>query len=483
MSSELGNCSPVEIDKLRADLVAAEWTVDSVAALLGAQAADALARDQLVPALRVTAQLQSAAAILTRLFILAQPVSDEELRIAFPTANPQEIGLVADGKALVDLRPFAFESHDWWIASDLGQVQTGRAIEPEHVLGIGKATLSLMRMTIRERVGLALDLGTGCGILALCLATHCEQVVATDISSRACGFARFNAALNAIENIEVKEGSLFEPVAGLSFDLITSNPPFVITPESVRSAGFMEYRDGGMDRDNLIATVIRQAPAALTDGGILQMLANWEVRGDDWWSRPRGWISSDTQTWLVQRDLLTPASYVEMWMRDSGETQAAVYDQWLADFEGAGTTGIGMGFLALRKSTAGAFVAEEILEGELPDGQTVRAALDYLELPPQWKDMLIERASDVREERHYVPGATDPQVVFLTQGAGMARRIRVSSLVAALIGASDGELTPGQVIGALSVLTQTDIDEIESEIALALPALLRARIASLFDQS
>jgi len=84
-------------------------------------------------------------------------------------------------------------------------------------------------------VGTALDLGCGCGIQALYLATHAGRVVATDLSSRACALTQFNAALNEAV-IDVREGSLFEPVEGETFDLIVTNPPFVITPDSVRGA-------------------------------------------------------------------------------------------------------------------------------------------------------------------------------------------------------------------------------------------------------
>ena len=55
----------------------------------------------------------------------------------------------------------------------------------------------------------------------------------------------------------------------------------MITPDSVRgAAGLLEYRDGGMDRDNLIRAVLRGAPACMNEGGTLQMLANWEIPAD-----------------------------------------------------------------------------------------------------------------------------------------------------------------------------------------------------------
>ena len=43
--------------------------------------------------------------------------------------------------------------------------------------------------------------------------------------------ARFNAQLNRIDNVECAEGNLFEPAGERQFDLIFSNPPFVVSPE------------------------------------------------------------------------------------------------------------------------------------------------------------------------------------------------------------------------------------------------------------
>ena len=74
-------------------------------------------------------------------------------------------------------------------------------------------------------------------------------MTATDVSERALAFTAFNAALAAVgpDRLELLAGSLLEPVAGRRFDLIVTNPPFVLTPPAVREAGLplMEYRDAG----------------------------------------------------------------------------------------------------------------------------------------------------------------------------------------------------------------------------------------------
>lgn len=397
-------------------------------------------------------------------------------------------------RALFDVRPHAAclpdGDHDWWVISDLGEAQTGRPLAADHVLGVGGATLTLLGMTVREQVDSALDLGCGCGIQALYLATHASRVVATDVSARACALTQFNAALNET-TIDVREGSLFEPVAGETFDLIVSNPPFVITPDSVRgTAGLLEYRDGGMDRDNLIAVILRDAPSCLNVGGTLQMLANWEIpasRNPDtqWAQRVDAWLEGlPVDAWVVQRDVLEPARYVDMWIRDSGGQlmPRADYDRaftsWLVDFRRAGTGAIGMGFVALRRldeaeaASGGVRAYDLALDGHAPRGRDVSWALSALRAPELW-DTVLTRASDVREERHFVPGSADPELLILHQGGGLGRSVPVSSAVSAVVGASDGELTVGQIAAAVAMLTSVEVEDVRAEVEAPLHDLIR----------
>ena len=72
-----------------------------------------------------------------------------------------------------------------------------------------------------------LDLGTGSGIGAVFAARHGATVVAVDINPLAVKCARANAILNGVENdVDVREGDLFGPVAGQTFDIVLFNPPY-----------------------------------------------------------------------------------------------------------------------------------------------------------------------------------------------------------------------------------------------------------------
>lgn len=536
---------PELLARARADFEAASWTLDSLDALLSERARSALARDQRIPALIELEGREDAASILTRLFVLGDEVEERALVGALPSLGvegAEGLGLVEDAPvgdnrhpqeakgegarrlvSRVDLRPHAVivpdadaeeerRRLDWWIASDPTSMQSGRPLPADHVLGVGGASRSLLEMTIREPVDSALDMGCGCGIQAMHLKTHAKRVIATDLSARACAFTRFNAALNGLE-IEVREGSLFEPVAGRAFDLVVTNPPFVITPATLRGDGLLEYRDGGMRRDELVRAVVREGPEHLLPGGVLQMIGNWEIPAGvdpdaDWSARLEPWFEGlPVDAWVVQRDVLDPAQYAEMWLQDAdpgaeggaGSSRERSYRSWLADFDAAGVGGVGMGFVAMRRhSGAGAHDGPEGgrsaagrgpgaggilrfdlgLTGSRPRGEDVRRTLDALRLPDDLSGLRLLRAGDVTEERHYVPGSADPMILILHQGSGLGRSIRVGSAVAALVGASDGELEVGQIIAAVALLTERDAAQVAEEVDGPLRELIAAGMLS-----
>ena len=96
----------------------------------------------------------------------------------------------------------------------------------------------LLRAAGEDRVfASALDVGTGSGAIALALAAEglARSVTATDLSASALAAARNNAAAAGVTTIDFREGSLLEPVAGRTFDLVLSNPPY-LSEEEWRSA-------------------------------------------------------------------------------------------------------------------------------------------------------------------------------------------------------------------------------------------------------
>lgn len=498
---------PALLDRLRDDLIAVDYRAGSVRALLGAEADDARLRGVFAPAARALAERgASPAGTLIRCFLLGEAVTGEELGAALPAlgaAGAISLGLVRAGadplggvRAALALNPVAIaedprapEGRDWWILSDLDdQLRRGPA-RPDHVMGVGGATRSLIALAPQGDSACSLDLGTGCGIVALHLALR-GPVVATDISERALGFARANARLNAVDGIDFRLGDLFAPVAGERFELILSNPPFVVTPRRGGEGAGREtryaYRDGGMIGDGLAARVVREAPDRLAEGGTLLCLANWESHwGVDGLSRVRGWIREAEErigppgsvaAWAIERDRVSPARYAETWARDGGSRPGeaafeALVDDWLADFSARRVVALGLGSIRLRRlgERAGAPAdADRLLRLERADGALSPGAGAHLasafaaaiETAGMGDAEILEqrwvRSDDVVELREHRPGEDAPRAISLVSTAGIERRVSADPLLAAAVGACDGELSLAAIAGALATIFELD---------------------------
>ncbi|MFF2065863.1 methyltransferase [Streptomyces sp. NPDC058200] len=466
--------APDHSPRLRAALLAADFTADGLLDLLGAPAYAALARSETVPALRAT-RGDTPLETLVRLFLLQRPVPHERAGTALPLAEALADGWVErDGeevRATVDVRPFGGpEGQDWFIVSDLGCAVGGAGGASGHdegvVLGIGGASMTLAGITVRTPVGTALDLGTGSGIQALHAAENATRVTATDLNPRALDFTRLTLALSDVPAAELHEGSLFEPVGDETYDLIVSNPPFVISPTAR-----LTYRDGGMGGDDLCRTLVQQAGQRLNEGGFAHFLANWQhVEGEEWQERLRSWVPQGCDAWIVQREVQDVTQYAELWLRDSGdhrtdpETYAARYEAWLDEFEARKTKAVGFGWITLRKSAAGqpSIVVEEWPHPvEQPLGETVRAHFDRQDYLRTHDDaaLLADHfvlAPEVVQEQVGLPGAEDPEHVVLRQNRGMRRATKVDTVGAGFAGVCDGTLSAGRILDAIGQLMGED---------------------------
>ena len=134
----------------------------------------------------------------------------------------------------------------------------------------------LASLTPRRRVERALDIGTGNGAHALLAAAHADHVIATDVNAARARVHADQRGAERIDNVETRLGSLFEPVAGETFDLITCNAPYVISPERR-----WQYRDGGLPGDQLSERVVREAAHHLADGGHASVLVSWLAESED----------------------------------------------------------------------------------------------------------------------------------------------------------------------------------------------------------
>jgi hypothetical protein len=213
----------------------------------------------------------------------------------------------------------------------------------------GPATL-LADIAIRKKVRAALDLGTGGGIQALLLANHCDHVTAIDINPRALEFAELNTYFNGFKNIELRKGSWFEPVEGELFDIITVNPPYVMSPDST----FL-YRDSGLRADTLCRQLITDMPRFLEDGGFGHILISWGLRAGQEWSQPlRHWVDGlSCDAWLLHYLTEDPLSQAAKWnlplLSEGLTAYGAALERWTSYYEQEGIEQIAFGAVILRK--------------------------------------------------------------------------------------------------------------------------------------
>ena len=457
------------IERLREALSAATYTSRGIADRIGAPAVAALRRNDARAALRETTG-HDPLATLIRLFVCGQtePVAAVAAALTLPDLEPAGL-VVRDGdgiRAAVDLEPYG---DTWWVVSDLA----GGPLAGDHVLGVGGASGTLTAATPRQPVADALDLGTGCGVQALHLSTHATRVTATDVSERALRFAATTAALNGLD-WELLSGDLTAPVAGRRFDLVVSNPPFVVGPGTATYS----YRDSGRPGDALSAELAAAAPALLTEGGTLQYLANWvHVRGADWTERVAGWVAgTGLDAWVIQREVSDPVSYVRLWLADAAErTDPAQLAAWLDWFDANQVEAVGFGLVTLRRSGHAEPVVriEELRQAvDQPLGVQVAGWFerqDWLRSAGSLFGHRYRMAAGLRLRQEATIGdegwAVDRQSLELPSGLRWSQE--VDPLILALVSGCDGTVALGDqlaVLAAAHEVTEAALAEVVGPI-------------------
>ncbi len=294
----------------------------------------------------------SALGTLLRLFLEERAVPAEHaMRVFGGELNElMKIGLLrADGRSAVlsEVRLVALK--DGWFAAD--PVRRQRAGEPDFVMGLSPTTRVLAGLSPAWSGARALDLGTGAGWNAFRMAARGAEVVATDINPRAIGIARLNARLGGA-TVDFREGDLFEPVRGETFDVIASNPPFVITPDNTYL--FRDHPRGG---EYLCREVVRAIPSHLRPGGVGCLLLNWHhATDDDWAAQPLAWTDDlGCHRWIFRTECLSPADYARRWLAHEprhGDPEET-FRRWLAHYEAIGARRFSFGFVVMQSCPEG----------------------------------------------------------------------------------------------------------------------------------
>ncbi|HUH52783.1 MAG TPA: methyltransferase [Microbacteriaceae bacterium] len=503
-----------EIALLRQDLLDSGYSKPGVLRLLGRQSlveakhgAPWSARRKLADALSDTKSEDHLLSVLVSLFVVGDSLPSsvvERVFSALTIAGAKQLGIIAPGVPGTVTAAFSITPHTtilgetnstMWIISDLDDHLRTNYARHDHVMGIGGATLSLISAIPNEPIVYSADVGTGNGLVALELAQISKQVLATDISKRALLFAKLNAQLNNVENISWGEGDLFDPIQGQKFDLIVSNPPFVITPQGELS--HWEYRSNFETGDALLNRMLKDVGKYLYHDGTFIALGNWEENispGD-----------KNLSYWIIERGSQTPLEYVETWLRDSGVLQGSIEysdfkKQWIKDFNIRDVTEITYGYILIRNVA----IAEPIKRTELISGplgmHTENTSIDgssEVEMFGQnWSsyfsavhrihamskleilDTVFFRNKSVYELRTLVPGTENIIALNLIKQGGIERQVQVDTTIAAVVGACDGELNLGQIINALCVLLEVSYEQLEAEVLSKINELLWLGILS-----
>lgn len=478
--------SPTGIDLLREALANAGYTAAGIADRIGPRASTATGRGDMRAALRATTGADPLDTLI-RVFICGEAEPEAAVATALaplPVAEALRAGLVepyAGGlRQGVDLEPYGGDGEDWWVVADVpAAARPRRPLRPDHVLGVGGASTTLAGATVRHRVAAALDLGTGCGVQALHLSTHADAVTATDVSPRALRFAATTAALSG-QRWELLSGDMARPVAGRRFDLVVSNPPFVVGPATGPDPVRYVYRDSGRAGDALSAELAAAAAGLLAEGGVMQYLANWaHVSGADWGDRVAGWVDgTGLDAWVIQREVADPVEYVRLWLADANEADKgqdpARAAAWLDWFDENKIEAVGFGLVTLRNGGHDdPVVRVEDLRQQVqpPLGEQIAAWFGRQDwLRGRGVDGLLDaryRAADgltLRQEATMGAAAggwaVDRQVLALPHGLRWVEEI--DPLTLALVGGCDGQVRLRDqltLLAAAHEVTEPDLAE------------------------
>jgi release factor glutamine methyltransferase len=234
-----------------------------------------LARQRLQPATRRTGA-EAAAIELDAEVLLAHALDTSRARLK---ARPETAVTAAGAQRYLDLiarraagEPLGYLTgrREFW-SLELAVTPAVLIPRPETELLVERALALGSADQLR-----AADLGTGCGAVALALASERPhwRIVATDVSAPALAVARANAAALGLAQVEFLQGSWFEPLTGACFELLVSNPPYVAADDPALADPTLGFEPPlaltpGLDGLAHLRTLVRGATAHLVPGGWL----------------------------------------------------------------------------------------------------------------------------------------------------------------------------------------------------------------------
>jgi SAM-dependent methyltransferase len=427
--------------------------------------------------------------VMIRLWLTTEPIPEARLRAALGGTVDRFVacGLLARQGDLLRATACLLPVQNRWTLRDYDPREVGGEMRVDHVPSVSLSTALVANFTVRTPAKLGLDMGCGSGYQAMRLSDHCERVIATDINDRCLNFAEMTMAINGITNVELRRGSLFEPIEGLRFDSIASNPPFVISPGSE-----LIFRDSGLPGDQVSERLVRRFADILDEGGWATILFNWHHKDDGTWAeRPQEWVSGKgCDVWLVRLRTDSPEEYARAWILTGqggvGEPDPVKMREWVAYYQSIGAEAMSLAAMVIRKRSAGpanwfrldipkpqdemdsasdqilrVFAAETALRGNAGDAAVLR--------------LKLKLASAVRLEQTLKPerGAWMPASSRITANDGLSLQSAVAPQVASFLARHDGTRTAGELAREAAAGWGTTPEQAERSVVPVLARLMR----------
>jgi hypothetical protein len=292
-------------------------------------------------------------------------------------------------------------------------------------------------------------------------------VVATDVNPRALAYAAFNAGLNGVGNVEVREGSYFEPVDGERFDLVVANPPYVVSPEHAYL-----FRDGGLRGDAVSELVVRATPTVLSPGAFASVLIAWALDPNDPARRPRSWLEgAGCDAFLLHTSTDDPIETATVWNRDlldRPDAYADALDRWLDYYRELGIDHVGYACVVMRKRDDGRDGWVEALQlpraALRPAGRHVMRLFDVhdelsgIEPDSALDDRRLRIVDDavVTQDTRFHTGRWHAESLTLRLESGLPFSAELDQSTARLIRGLDGSRTLDEALTAAALESAAD---------------------------
>ena len=385
---------------------------------------------------KVFAEPADAVSLLVRLFfdgarlpwsVVRGVLSHDELSIL------TDLGLlqpsVADAAACAATVAL-FPTEDLYLVSDrvAGLETVGMGLPADLVYTpLTKEARHYVAMMPRVECGDYLEMCAGTGIAALLAAKQfARHAYSADITERCTRFARFNAALNGLENFTAVQGDLYEPVKGKTFDIIAAHPPYVPAEETA-----MVFRDGGADGEQITRRIVAGVSEHLNPGGLFYLECMLTERADDPIERRvrrmlgpledefdvlvvRG-AAAEAKAYLAER-LASGHLSPEAFTRQSGLFRRSKIE-WL----------VGVTTLIQRRTAARPVITRHHTIGPDTRAEDVRWLLGYLSGTVEWGDEENRRLLDGRLRA--LPGTELRTTSVLRDGAWVETGLTIATSI------------------------------------------------------